>query len=77
MLIDGYVLDKVLLKIKEIVGTEKFHDTIILIDTDDKPPHDVTLKNVVILCYQRWWKTLSATIFSRRILWCISKTQTP
>ena len=49
MLIDGYVLDKVLLKIKEIVGTEKFHDTIILIDTDDKPPHDVTLKNVVIL----------------------------
>ena len=49
MLIDGYVLDKVLLKIKEIVGTEKFHDTIILIDTDDKPPHDVTLKNVVVL----------------------------
>ena len=49
MLIDGYVLDEVLLKIKEIVGTEKFHDTIILIDTDDKPPHDVTLKNVVIL----------------------------
>ena len=49
MLIDGYVLDKVLLKIKEIVGTEKFHDTIILIDKDDKPPHDVTLKNVVIL----------------------------
>ena len=49
MLIDGYVLDKVLLKIKEIVGTEKFHDTIILIDTYDKPPHDVTLKNVVIL----------------------------
>ena len=49
MLIDGYVLDKVLLKIKEIVGTEKFYDTIILIDTDDKPPHDVTLKNVVIL----------------------------
>ena len=43
------MLDKVLLKIKEIVGTEKFHDTTILIDTDDKPPHDVTLKNVVIL----------------------------
>ena len=43
------MLDKVLHNIKEIVGTEKFQDTIILIDTDDKPPHDVTLKNVVIL----------------------------
>ena len=43
------MLDKVLHNIKQIVGTEKFHDTIILIDTDDKPPHDVTLKNVVIL----------------------------
>ena len=43
------MLDKVLHNIKEIVGTEKFRDTIILIDTDDKPPHDITLKNVVIL----------------------------
>lgn len=43
------MLDKVLHNIKEIVGTEKFHDTIILIDTDDKPRHDVTFKNVVIL----------------------------
>ena len=31
-----YMLNKVLYKIKEIIRIEKFHDTKILIDTDDK-----------------------------------------
>ena len=43
-----YMLDKVLDTIKEIVGIAKFHDTQILIDTDDKLPDYITL-NVVIL----------------------------
>ena len=46
---DDYVLDKVLGKIKEIIGIEKFNDTKILIDTDDKLLDDINLKNVVIL----------------------------
>ena len=39
--LDDYVLDKVLNKIKEITGCEKFDDAKIL--------DDITLKNVVIL----------------------------
>ena len=35
-LVDDYMLDKVLVKIKKIMGIEKFDDTKILIDTDDK-----------------------------------------
>ena len=46
---DDYALDKVLGKIKEIIGIEKFNDTKILIDTDDKLLDDINLKNVVIL----------------------------
>ena len=34
-MIDNYMLDKVLVKIIEITGNEKFDDTNILIDTDD------------------------------------------
>ena len=33
---DDYMLDKVLDKIKEIIGIEKVDDTKILINTDDK-----------------------------------------
>ena len=33
-----------LCKIKEIIGIEKFDNTEILIDTDDKLPDDITLK---------------------------------
>ena len=36
-------------KNKEIIGIEKFGDSKILIDTDDKLSHDITLKNVGIL----------------------------
>ena len=48
-MIDEYVLDKVLDKIKEIIVIEKIGDTKVLIDTDDKLPDDITLKNVLIL----------------------------
>ena len=43
------MLDKVLDKIKEIIGIEKSDNTKILIDTEDKLPNDITLKNVAIL----------------------------
>ena len=42
-----YILDKVLEKIKDILGIEKYDETKILIDTGNKLPD--TLKNVVIL----------------------------
>lgn len=40
---------KVLDGIKEVIGIEKFYDSKILVDTDDKFPDDITLKNVVVL----------------------------
>ena len=45
------LLNKVLDKIKESIRIydEKYDDTKILIDTDDKLPDDITLKNVAIL----------------------------
>lgn len=48
-MIDDYVLDKVLEKIEEIIGNEKFGDGKKLIDTDDKLLDDITLKVVVTL----------------------------
>ena len=48
-MVDDYMLDKVLNKIKIIIGIEKFDGTKMLIEADDKLPDDVTLKNVVIL----------------------------
>ena len=47
-MIDDNILVKVLGKVK-IINIKKFDDTKILIDTDDKLPDDITLKNVVIL----------------------------
>ena len=44
LMIDDYVPDKILDKIKEIIGIEKVDDTKVLIDTDDKLPYDVALK---------------------------------
>ena len=49
LMVDDYIVDKVLDKIKEIIGIEKFDDTRILIDTDDKLSDDITFKKVVIL----------------------------
>ena len=43
LMVDDYIIDKVLDKIKEIIRIEKFDDTKILIDTDDKLPDDITL----------------------------------
>ena len=34
--VDDYVLNKVLHKIKRLIGIGHFHNTMILIDTDDK-----------------------------------------
>ena len=48
-MVDNHILDKVSDKIKMIVGLEKFDDTKIFIETDDKLPDNVTLKNVVKL----------------------------
>ena len=55
LMVDDYMLHKVLDNIKEMIGVGKFDDTNILIDMDDKLPDDITLKNVVILmtCYQK------------------------
>ena len=41
-------LDKVLDNMQKIIGIEKLDDTNILIETDDKLPDDITLKNAVI-----------------------------
>ena len=43
-MIDNYMLDKVLDKIKKIVGMGKFYDTKILIKTDDVLPDDTIFK---------------------------------
>ena len=52
-MIDDYMLDLVLDKIKKIISIEKFDNTKILINAVDKLLDDITLKNSVILttCY--------------------------
>ena len=48
LMVDDCILAKVLDGIKEKIGTEKFDNSNILIDTDDKLPDD-TLKNVILM----------------------------
>ena len=48
-MVHDYMLDNVLAKITEIIGIEKFDDTMTLIDTEYKLLHEITLKNVVIV----------------------------
>ena len=48
-MVNDDMLDKVLDKIKETIGIAKFNDTQILINTDDKSPGSITLKNIVTL----------------------------
>ena len=48
-MIYDYMLDKVLEKIKETIGIVKFDTIKVVINTDDKLPDYITLKNVVIL----------------------------
>ena len=49
LMVNDYMLDKVLGKFKETISIVKFDDTKILIDTDDKLPDYVTLKNVILI----------------------------
>ena len=49
LIFNDYMLDKVLDKIKKIISIENFDYTKILIDTYDKLPNNITLKNVVVL----------------------------
>ena len=52
-MVNDCVLEKVLDKIKEKVGTENFDDIYVLIDIDNKLQDHITLKNVVklIACF--------------------------
>ena len=49
LMVNDYILDKILDRNKEIIGIEEFDKTKILIDIDDKLPGDITFENVVIL----------------------------
>ena len=49
LMVNEYMLDKVLYKIRETIDIVKFDDTKILIDIDDKYPHHIILKNVIML----------------------------
>ena len=44
MIVNDYMLDKVVDNIKETIGIEKFDDSKILIDADDKIPNYITFK---------------------------------
>ena len=46
---NDYILDKVLGKTEEMIGTEKFDNTNIFIDADDKLWNDIILKYILIL----------------------------
>ena len=49
LMVDNYVLYKVLDKLKETIGTEKLGNTEVLIVIDDRLPEDIIFKNFVIL----------------------------
>ena len=50
LMVDGYILNKVLNKTNKIKDIERFDKTKFLIDTDDNELiDDITLKNVMIL----------------------------
>ena len=49
LMVGDYMLDKILEKIKEIIGVEKLNNTKILIDRDDRLTDNITLENFVIL----------------------------
>ena len=48
-MVNDYILDKVLDKIKETIDNVKFDDTKILVDRDEKFQDYINLKNIVIL----------------------------
>ena len=49
LMVDDYMLDKLLYKIKEIIGFKNSFDTKILIETDGKLRDDIILEYIVIL----------------------------
>ena len=49
LMVNDYMLDKVLGKIAEMIGIEKFDNTKIFIDADDKLSNDIIFKNIVML----------------------------
>ena len=49
LMVHDYIGDKVSERIKEIINTETFDDTKILIDIYDKFPDDITCINAVAL----------------------------
>ena len=49
LLVNDYMVDKLLDKIKKTIGIIKFNDTKILIDVDDELPNYINVKNVEIL----------------------------
>ena len=49
LMVDDCMLVKVLESIKKVMGIEKFDDTEILFNINDKLSDDFTLKNIVIL----------------------------
>ena len=53
LLVDNYMVDKVLDKVKEIINTGKFDDTKILINTDDKLSDGIIYKSfdIVDMCH--------------------------
>ena len=71
-MVDDYMLYKKLEKIKKTIGIEKFDDAKILIDTDDKLPNNITLKNVVILmtCVMKDDDKFYPLIFLEKALFC-------
>ena len=62
--------DRVLDQFKNIISIEKLDDTKILIDTDDKMPSNITLKNAVILmaCVMKDDGKFYPQIFSEKTL---------
>ena len=49
LMFNDYILDKVLGKTEEMIGTEKFDNTNVFIDADDKLWNDIILKYILIL----------------------------
>ena len=53
-MVKDYMLDKVLDKIKEIMGIEKSNDTKILIEIDNKLSDDLNLENCCDMNYMHF-----------------------
>ena len=49
LIVNNYIVYKVLCKIKEIIGTEKFNDTKILINRDDKLSDEIAVV-ILLIC---------------------------